>query len=99
MGLDYFMLQQYNEAERAFAESSRLFQEVGDESWRLNAMDGLAMTYLAQHKYTQSMAILREALQVLSDAEILTNHDYLYQSLHKHWHETVEKLKGNGADL
>lgn len=90
LGLDYFALKDYNNAEVSFIKSSQFSEILKDEGWRLNAMDGLAMTYLALKNYERAESILKEAIKALSEAKVLANYQYLYDSLHLHWREVKE---------
>ena len=81
----------YVEAEAAFLTSIRLFRELGDDAWRLNAMDGLAMLYLAQQAYANAVAVLEDALLVLPRITTAANYNYLQHSLNLHLQDALAK--------
>jgi Tfp pilus assembly protein PilF len=74
----------FHQAEVAFCRSIEQFAAVQDESGRLNAVDGLAMTYLSCQKYTQATTILEQALADLPRIREAPNYQYLQQSLTRH---------------
>ncbi len=56
-GIDALALQDWMQAENAFATSAVLFQEIGDVSLRLDALDGLGLVYLGQGQHERAMMI------------------------------------------
>lgn len=84
LGLVYHRQGHYLKAEDAFSISIQHFQELADKAWQLNAVDGLAMTYLSQQKFTQAITILEKALVDLPDLVNMPNYQYLHKSLHEH---------------
>jgi tetratricopeptide (TPR) repeat protein len=92
LGLAYWALNKWSQAEQAFLNSVNLYTDLGDESWRLNAMDGLAMTYLSQKLYAKAIAVLEPALAALPQIVEAPNYDYLHRSLTEHLHEAREGL-------
>lgn len=84
LGLVYQRQGHYVKAEAAFLFSIQHFQEVADEAWRLNAVDGLAIAYLSQQKFASARATLEKALTDLSNITEMPNYQYLYQSFHEH---------------
>jgi tetratricopeptide (TPR) repeat protein len=92
LGLAYWALHKWPQAEQAFLSSINLYASLGDESWRLNAVDGLAMTYLAQKLYAKAIAVLEPALVALPAIVKMPNYDYLHGSFTKHLREAREGL-------
>lgn len=84
LGLVYHGQGHYAKAEEAFLTSIQHFKELADEAWRLNAVDGLAMAYLAQKKFTQATAILEKAQTDLPNIINMPNYQYLYQKIEEH---------------
>jgi tetratricopeptide (TPR) repeat protein len=84
IGLGYWLQGLFHQAEVAFCRSIEQFAAVQDESGRLNAVDGLAMTYLSCQKYTQATTILEQALADLPRIREAPNYQYLQQSLTRH---------------
>ena len=71
--------------------SIRLFGELKDESECLNAMDGLAMTYLAQGEYGKASIVIQQALDMLPKIKDMPNYDYLFNSLINHLQEAKQR--------
>jgi tetratricopeptide (TPR) repeat protein len=93
LGLDYLVLDKWAQAEQAFQLSIDLYTEIGDESWRLNAVDGLVMTYLSQKFYAKAIAILELAIAALPGIAEMPNYEYLSRSLAKHLDEAKQGLE------
>jgi tetratricopeptide (TPR) repeat protein len=93
-GLNHLTLKNYVQAEFAFSQSISFFTELDLHGQRLNAIDGLAMAYLGQHKYQQAIDVLEKAMQELSVRKNLPNYSYLQKSLYEHWHEAVAARNG-----
>ena len=87
IGLSCLALQQFAEAEKAFGEAIRLHRESGVTFWRLNAMDGLAMTYIGWRKFAQAVTVLEQAIKELPTIVGVPYYDYLFRSLHQHLEE------------
>ena len=87
LGLAYWALHKWPQAEQAFLSSINLYASLGDESWRLNAVDGLAMVYLAQKRYVETIAVLEPALTALPGVVGMPNYAYLHRSLTEHLRE------------
>lgn len=83
-GLVYLALKDYLKAENAFLSAVNSYTKLGDERWRLNAIDGLAMAYLAQKQFTQAVEVLEVALQDLPRIKAMPNYAYLSKSLNEH---------------
>lgn len=96
LGLAHLALNDYSKSEKAFILSINEYNALGDHGWRLNAMDGLAMTYLASKQYTQAMTVLQQALAALPEVASLPNYDYLQQSLTKHLEEAEKSQTAHG---
>lgn len=92
LGLVYRGQTYYPKAEEAFLISIQHFQELADEAWRLNAVDGLAMTYLSQQKFAKAVILLEKALADLPKIIDLPNYQYLDKSLHEHMLEAATGL-------
>ena len=90
-------LVQFSEAESAFLEAIQLYTMSGSIAWRLNAMDGLAMTYIRWQKFDQAVQILEQALTELPTTAEAPNHNYLYNSLHQHLEE-ARNAQHNGLN-
>jgi hypothetical protein len=86
-------LDKWAQAEQAFQLSIDLYTEIGDESWRLNAVDGLVMTYLSQKFYAKAIAILELAIAALPGIAEMPNYEYLSRSLAKHLDEAKQGLE------
>lgn len=99
LGLDYWALHQWIQSEQAFLISVNLYTILGDESWRLNAIDGLAMTYLSQKFYAKTIAVLEPAIAALPRIAGMPNYDYLHRSLTKHLNEAREGLATVGKPI
>lgn len=87
LGLNHLALNDLFQAQQAFATSVDLFQQLGDDSERLNAIDGLAMVYLAQKQFEQARNVLYHALTELPQIIDKPNYEYLLISLHSHLEE------------
>jgi tetratricopeptide (TPR) repeat protein len=92
MAVALLILLRFPEAEKTFRETIQLYAETGAVAWRLNAMDGLAMTYIGWQKFDQAIFILHQALAELPTVVDAPNYSYLYDSLHKHWEEAHQGL-------
>jgi tetratricopeptide (TPR) repeat protein len=90
-GLAYLSLESYGEAEKAFQTSIDYYLELKDYSWQLNAMDGLAMTYIKSQQYEKAVAILNQAIDILPRIVTVPNYEYLRGSLTKHLKEAEER--------
>ncbi len=88
LGLTFYFAQQYKEAEQSFKRSIEFFTSLQDISWRLNAMDGLAMTYLAQGETGAAQSILQQAIGDLPKIQGNASYTYLRESLNKHWQDS-----------
>jgi hypothetical protein len=61
-----------------------LYEQLGETGWHLNAMDGLAMTFLADQRYNQATEVLEQALNMLPNVWQSANYTYLQGSLSEH---------------
>lgn len=86
-------LAQFPEAEKAFLAAIQFHTETGAIAWRLNDMDGLAITYIGWEKYEQAIQVLQQALVELPTVADAPNYNYLYNSLHQHWEEAHQRLR------
>jgi len=59
----------------------------------LNAMDGLAMLYLAQGAIGKALRVLEDALQALPKIINASNYAYLQRSLNAHLQEARTQLQ------
>lgn len=84
MAVALMTLAQFAEAEKEFGLAIQLHTHLGSVPWRLNAMDGLAMTYIAWQKFDQAIAVLEQALAELPTVREAPNYTYLSNSLHQH---------------
>jgi tetratricopeptide (TPR) repeat protein len=84
LGLDYLAVYEWQKAEQAFMASINIYKELGDESWRLNAVDGLAIAYLEQKLYSKAITTLETALTTLPQIADSPNYTYLLHSLTSH---------------
>jgi tetratricopeptide (TPR) repeat protein len=91
MGLAFFNLQDFTNAEVQFLRSAEIFKSLNNVSWHLNALDGLAMTYLAQNKLAEAEPVLVQAKQTLSLDKNINNYNYLWQTINQHWGELLNK--------
>jgi tetratricopeptide (TPR) repeat protein len=85
-------LAQFTEAEKEFLEAIQLCANAGATAWQLNAMDGLAMTYIGWQKFNQATEVLKQALVELPNVIDAPNYNYLYNSLHQHLEEAQRGL-------
>lgn len=85
-------LAQFAEAEKEFLEAIQLCANTGATAWQLNAMDGLAMTYIGWQKFNQATEVLKQALVELPSVAGAPNYTYLYNSLHQHLEEAQHGL-------
>lgn len=95
-GLVYLALYDYKKAENAFLSSVELYTKLEDERWRLNAIDGLAIAYLAQDQFVQACEVLEAALQALPHIKTMPNYGYLLKSLNEHLQQA---RKGQGISI
>lgn len=72
------------DAEQSFSSAMRWYEALNDRSGYLNAMDGLAMTYLARQQYNDAVITLTNAIALLPEIVNTPNYNYLQQSLHEH---------------
>jgi tetratricopeptide (TPR) repeat protein len=94
-GLDYLVLSDWVQAERAFIASATLFQEIGDIDWRLNALDGLGLAYLGQNQFEKAGAIFQSALAELPQIVGTPMYDYLAAVLPDHLTQARQKEKNS----
>lgn len=87
IGLVALALRDHKKAEISFSTSATLFNNLGDKGWSLNAIDGLAMTYLAAEQYELAVRVLESALTMLTDIANTPNYAYLSRSLNEHLQE------------
>lgn len=90
--LAFMTLSRFSDAEKAFWEAIQLHKAIGAVAWRLNAMDGLAMTYIGWKRFDQAIQVLQQALSELPTVMDAPNYNYLYTSLHQHWEEAHQGL-------
>ncbi len=89
-------LAQFAEAEKEFLEAIQLCANTGATAWQLNAMDGLAMTYIGWQKFNQATEVLKQAVVELPSVTGAPNYTYLYNSLHQHLEEAQRGLHPSG---
>jgi tetratricopeptide (TPR) repeat protein len=82
--LEYLNVADWVQAEAYFLTAIRLFEQVGDVSLRLNAMDGLGQVYLHQARVADAMAVLAAALAALDQIQGTAMYDYLLPTLQTH---------------
>ncbi len=87
LGISYLTCRQITEAEENFHEAMAVYKEIGETGWHLNAMDGLAMTLLADQRYDQAGNVLEQALTTLPAVRDSSNYNYLNRSLNEHLNE------------
>lgn len=95
MAVSLMVLSRFAEAEKAFLEAIQFHTETGSMAWRLNAMDGLAMTYIGWQKFQQAVQVLQQALNELPTIADAPNYHYLSNSLHQHWEEAHQGLSNS----
>ncbi|MEZ4660492.1 MAG: tetratricopeptide repeat protein [Caldilineaceae bacterium] len=93
MGLVFLALQQLGPAEEAFNHSIAHYQRLKDDSGALNATDGLAMALLAQHRYADAIAKLRQGLADLHKIAHLPSYAYLLQSMQNHLQQAQRYMR------
>lgn len=92
LGVTFLALAKYVQAENAFLAAIELFDKLGNEGWRLNEFDGLAMVYIAQKQYQKAIEVLKEALSALPKIKETPNYQYLSKSLRTHLAEAKKGL-------
>ncbi|MFZ4658708.1 MAG: tetratricopeptide repeat protein [Caldilineaceae bacterium] len=90
LGLGYWRQGAFAQAEIAFCRSVEQFAALQDESGRLNAVDGLAMTYLACQQYPRAIALLEQGLIDLAQIQEAPNYQYLHKSFNHHLAQAKE---------
>ncbi|MCE7983067.1 MAG: tetratricopeptide repeat protein [Caldilinea sp. CFX5] len=90
-GLAFLAISKYEKAKQCFRESANLHNELGNKSLSLNALDGLAMVYLAQKQYTNAIVLIEETLTLLPQIADAPNYHYLLNSLHQHLRQAREE--------
>lgn len=93
--LAFMTLFRFSDAEKEFREAIQLHKALGTVALRLNAMDGLAMTYIGWKKFDQAIQVLHQALSELPTVMDAPNYNYLYNSLHLHLEEAYQGLQRN----
>lgn len=84
------LAQDHNElASVSFEYAIHLFKESGVISQVINAMDGLAMSYMAQSRFDKALTILTDAISMLPQIVNAPNYQYYNQSLNKHLEEAT----------
>lgn len=81
LGLSYQGLKQYAFSERAFISSAEQFESLGYLNWQVNALDGLAHTYMLWGKHSAARQTVELALSKLAMLTSAPNYEYLAQSL------------------
>lgn len=92
-GLAYLALHNWLEAENTFIASITLFQNIGDLSWRLNALDGLGLVYLDWGQYDQAVATFERILAELPQISDTPRYEYLARVLPGHLEQARQKQK------
>lgn len=90
LGLTYMKLHRYQAAEQAFEQAIQLYTELDNTGWRINAMDGLATSLLAQKQYNQAKEILKTAQNMLSSNIETVLYEHLVDSLSTHLQQAQE---------
>ncbi|MEZ4712346.1 MAG: tetratricopeptide repeat protein [Caldilineaceae bacterium] len=93
-GLAYLKIDRVEQAEQSFDRAVKLFAEIGNEGQRLNAVDGLALAYMAQNRYAEANKLLLQSLQDLSLAKDIPNHSRLEQIMHEHLSQLEKAQEG-----
>jgi len=84
------LAQDHNElASVSFEYAIHLFKKSGVISQVINAMDGLAMSYMAQSCFDKALTILTDAISMLPQIVNAPNYQYYNQSLNKHLEEAT----------
>lgn len=102
MAVALMTLAQFAEAEKEFGQAIQFLTYIGSVHWRLNAMDGLAMNYIAWQKFDQAIVVLEQALAELPTVIDAPNYNYLDNSLHHHLEEArngQRTYSGSGLPL
>ncbi|MEZ4726914.1 MAG: tetratricopeptide repeat protein [Caldilineaceae bacterium] len=93
--LSLIELFRFSEAEKTFLEAIQLYAGTSAKSWQLNAMDGLAITYIKWKKFDQALQVLQQATAELPAVADTPNYTYLYNSFHQHLEEVHQELRNN----
>ncbi|MCB0064152.1 MAG: tetratricopeptide repeat protein [Caldilineaceae bacterium] len=80
-GLCYLALRSYEQAESAFTMSAELFDKYDSLGWRLNALDGVGITYLEREWYARALQLFESIAQKLPDIEGTAAHRFLAATL------------------
>jgi len=83
-GLSHLKLANYTQAEEAFSSAIGLYDELHEQNWRLNSLDGLALVYLTTQQYERAISILESGLVQLAGMRHVPNYAYLQRSLSQH---------------
>ncbi len=84
LGLVLMSSGDHADAEHAFRSATRWYEALKDRSGYLNAMDGLAMTFLARQQYDDAITTLTNAIALLPEIINAPSYNYLHHSLHEH---------------
>lgn len=84
IGMAYYQLEHWEQAERAYASSLELKQEIGNVASIVNTMGELGLVYLAQDRLTDAKSILDAALRRLAQIEDEPGYAYLFETLTSH---------------
>lgn len=88
LGLAYMMNGSNEKASSAFEHSIQAYHELGQTSLVINAMDGLAASYIAQKQYQSATEVINKALSLLPQIVSEPNYSYLEHSLNTHLQQT-----------
>lgn len=84
LGLSYLAQNRGILASNSFLTSINLFSDLGITSMVVNSMDGLAMSYIAQHKFEQAIEVLEKAISMLPKIIDAPHYTYYQESLDNH---------------
>lgn len=84
LGQTYLELEDYASACLAFKTAIQLYERLGDETWCINAMDGLALVLIASKAYDQALDVLKKALRILPNIQANPYYENLFNKLSTH---------------
>ncbi len=95
LGLAFLRSTKYLEAQENFLLAVQHYQKCGNREWQVNAMDGLAMAYLAQGYFNKAITVIEKATHLLPEIVNSSTYSYISEALIKHLHEAQNGLSCN----
>ncbi|MEZ4863997.1 MAG: tetratricopeptide repeat protein [Caldilineaceae bacterium] len=92
-GIDCLALQEWSRAEECFALATNLFALLNDASERLNALDGLGLSYLKQKRAAEALATFEAVLADLHQIQGTRAYPNLLQVIDKQIAQAQESVE------